>query len=222
MDPSEALDQVATPTTLSILTLTRPILHPGSPPKRTSSGSASSDGDALRTPSAIQADLTHYQELFSKLRFSYVEQVTKERFLRAVTAEVPEFVSQGENAELEEKLKGDKEDLRRKKEEVRGLVAVLEEQGRGLAGREFAVLTSVWRSGLTRVLQVMRSSNSRRANSNPCPPRSKTSKPPSQPCRHRKRHSPLTHPCPYLCSLRSPYSPRRRLSCPTSTARSLL
>jgi len=78
----------------------------------------------------------HYQELFSKLRFSYVEQVTKERFLRAVTAEVPEFVGQGENAELEAKLREDKAALKAKKEEVRGLIAVLEEQGRGLAGRE--------------------------------------------------------------------------------------
>lgn len=53
-----------------------------------------------------------------------------------MTAEVPEFVAQGENAELEEKLRGDKEALRAKKEEVRGLIGVLEEQGRGLAGRE--------------------------------------------------------------------------------------
>lgn len=136
MDSTDALDQLTAPTTLSILALSRPILHPASASKRTSSGSASSDHDALRTPSVIQADLIHYQELFSKLRFSYVEQVTKERFLRAVTAEVPEFVSGGENAELEEKLRGDKEALRTKKEEVRGLIAVLEEQGRGLAGRK--------------------------------------------------------------------------------------
>lgn len=136
MDPSDALSRLNTPPTLSILTLTRPILRPPSPSKRTSTNSTSSDTDALRTPSAIQADLIHYQELFSKLRFSYVEQVTKERFLRAVTAEVPEFVAQGENAELEEKLRGDKEALRAKKEEVRGLIGVLEEQGRGLAGRE--------------------------------------------------------------------------------------
>lgn len=136
MDPSDALSRLNTPPILSILTLTRPILRPPSPSKRTSTNSTSSDTDALRTPSAIQADLIHYQELFSKLRFSYVEQVTKERFLRAVTAEVPEFVAQGENAELEEKLRGDKEALRAKKEEVRGLIGVLEEQGRGLAGRE--------------------------------------------------------------------------------------
>ena len=136
MDSAEALDQLAVPTTLSILTLSHPILHPSSPSKRTSSSSATSDQDAQRTPSVIAADLTHYQELFSKLRFSYVEQVTKERFLRAVTAETPEFVGAGENAELDEKLRGDKEALRAKKEEVRGLIGVLEEQGRALAGRE--------------------------------------------------------------------------------------
>src|SRR4051812_1324386 len=36
------------------------------------------------TPSSLEADLAHYRELFAKLRFSYVEQVTKEKFIRAI------------------------------------------------------------------------------------------------------------------------------------------
>lgn len=67
------------------------------------------------------------------MRFSYVEQVTKERFLRAVTAEQPEFVTAAENAELEERLRGDKSALKQKKQEVREIISALEEQGRQLA-----------------------------------------------------------------------------------------
>ena len=88
------------------------------------------------TPAILSADLVHYQELFSKLRFSYVEQVTKERFLRAITSHPPEFVSASENADLEEKLAVDKAALKERKLEVRELVKELEEQGRQLAGRE--------------------------------------------------------------------------------------
>jgi len=36
------------------------------------------------TPASLEADLAHYKELFAKLRFSYVEQVTKEKFIRAI------------------------------------------------------------------------------------------------------------------------------------------
>lgn len=132
MDASEALERLQTPNELSILTISQPIINPGGASKRTSTGSTSSEQEN-RTPSALQADLVHYQELFSKLRFSYVEQVTKERFLRAVTAEVPEFVDGRENVELEEKLREDKAALKEKKVEVRAMIGELEEQGRHLA-----------------------------------------------------------------------------------------
>lgn len=95
MDPQDALEQLQQPTELYILNISQPILDPTSSEKRSSNAS-----DQERTPSALRADLEHYRELFSKLRFSYVEQVTKERFLRAVTAEQPEFVDVGENQEL--------------------------------------------------------------------------------------------------------------------------
>jgi len=140
MDPQAALDELQSPTPLSILTISHPILASLDPSnhdrKRFSDDSNTSDQEA-RTPSAIQADLVHYQELFAKLRFSYVEQVTKERFLRAVTAETPEFVDGTENAELEAKLREDKAGLKEKKVEVRGMIGDLEEQGRSLAQRRF-------------------------------------------------------------------------------------
>lgn len=131
MDPQHALEQLQQPTELYILNISQPILNPEASAKRSSNAS-----DQERTPSALQADLEHYRELFSKLRFSYVEQVTKERFLRAVTAEQPEFVDGDENRELGEKLAADKAALKARKEEVRGIIGDLEEQGRVLAKRK--------------------------------------------------------------------------------------
>lgn len=134
MDPQEALGLLQQPTELYILNISQPILNPTASAKRSSNAS-----DQERTPSALRADLEHYRELFSKLRFSYVEQVTKERFLRAVTAEQPEFVDGDENRELGEKLAADKAALKARKEEVRGIIGDLEEQGKVLAKRESIV-----------------------------------------------------------------------------------
>jgi hypothetical protein len=136
MDAQNALEQLQQPAELYILNISQPILNPEAPAKRSSNAS-----DQERTPSALQADLEHYRELFSKLRFSYVEQVTKERFLRAVTAEQPEFVDGDENRELGEKLAADKAALKARKEEVRGIIGDLEEQGRVLARRKCRSIT---------------------------------------------------------------------------------
>ena len=139
MDAQAALQQLQLPTDLTILSLSAPYLadrdhsNPSSK-KRTSSSSSEHRENA--TPAILSADLAHYQDLFSKLRFSYVEQVTKERFLRSITAEQPEFVDPAENAELQERLAADKAALKERKAEVREIVEALEEQGRQLAGRE--------------------------------------------------------------------------------------
>ncbi|KAK3049003.1 hypothetical protein LTR09_009657 [Extremus antarcticus] len=141
MDPETALTSLQATHSLSILSLSEPYLVQSTTTttnptttQRSSNGSNTSARDNA-SPSILAADLVHYQELFSKLRFSYVEQVTKERFLRAITAEQPEFVDASENAELDEKLKEDKAALKEKKQEVREIVKELEEQGRQLAGR---------------------------------------------------------------------------------------
>lgn len=124
-----------TSSSLSILTLAHPLLHPAST-STSNRDSASSDGNnSPLTPELLQADLQHYRDLFSKLRFSYVEQVTKEKFLRALTSNPPEFVDASENAELQERLVLEKEALKSKKEEVARLVAEVGEQGRALAQR---------------------------------------------------------------------------------------
>jgi hypothetical protein len=138
MDAQAALAEVHTPHELSILTLAEPYLASNTVDNTTnqrSSNASSNEGRDNASPAILSADLVHYQELFSKLRFSYVEQVTKERFLRAIVAEQPEFVHQSENAELEHKLKEDKTALKEKKQEVRDIVKELEEQGRHLAAR---------------------------------------------------------------------------------------
>jgi chromosome segregation ATPase len=76
--------------------------------------------------------LTQSQELFSKLRFSYLEQVTKEKFIRAIVGDPPLVVEHQENVELEESLAVAKAALKAQKTEVAELVAELEARGREL------------------------------------------------------------------------------------------
>jgi polyhydroxyalkanoate synthesis regulator phasin len=87
------------------------------------------------TPSSLEADLAHYRELFGKLRFSYVEQVTKEKFIRAIVGDPPLIVSPQENADLEASNAAAKAELKALKTEVAGMVEELERRGRELAGR---------------------------------------------------------------------------------------
>jgi hypothetical protein len=134
MDIQTALSKLHEPLSLSIISLAQPILDRDSSdqPKRNSNASDSS-ANIINTPALLSADLLHYRDLFGKLRFSYIEQVTKERFLRALTSDPPEFVDGKEIADLEVKLGEDKAALKAKKEEVGGLIRELEEQGRNLA-----------------------------------------------------------------------------------------
>lgn len=142
MDSRLALDELRADTALSILDLAgrfstlRDIqTHLGGRKVSNASSASSLDG---RSPSALLEDLQHYQALFSKLRFSYVEQVTKEKFLRAITSDTPDSVGLEENSGLEGKIKDDKKALGEKKEELRGMVRDLEAQGRDLARRKHA------------------------------------------------------------------------------------
>lgn len=82
----------------------------------------------------------HVKELFSKLRFSYVEQVTKEKFLRAIVGDPPLVVGHNENVEMEAQLAEVKADLKARKEEVRTMVEEMEKLGRDLANRECSLV----------------------------------------------------------------------------------
>ena len=76
------------------------------------------------------------QELFSKLRFSYLEQVTKEKFLRSIIGDPPLIVEPAENTELEAQLADVKVVLKEQKAAVAKMVVELEVRGRDLARRE--------------------------------------------------------------------------------------
>ena len=135
-DVDTALQTLQQPSTLSIHALSEPILsstnssHQGS-----SSLSTSDDNSGAISPAELQAELAHYKELFSKLRFSYVEQVTKERFLKSIVADPPEPVDARENEVLETQLTEDKAALKAKKGEVAERLQELERLGRDVVQR---------------------------------------------------------------------------------------
>ncbi|KAI2634686.1 hypothetical protein GGS26DRAFT_519699 [Hypomontagnella submonticulosa] len=120
---------------ISILKLSEPIsaaiTQLQDPHQRTSDISTSSL-DAT-TPSSLEADLTHYRELFAKLRFSYVEQVSKEKFIRAIVGDPPLIVSPQENVDLEKENLEAKATLKALKTEVADMVAELEEKAKDLS-----------------------------------------------------------------------------------------
>lgn len=139
MDPDTALRDLPSIETLTIIDIAQPFLNPSQPDnnqdgKRNSNASDLSFSNST-SPSLLAADLAHYRDLFTKLRFSYVEQVTKERFLKTITDKEPQFVESSENTELEERLRGDKAALKERKQEVANLLKELEEQSRSLAQR---------------------------------------------------------------------------------------
>ena len=127
---------------LTILGLADPIIaaaaHHGplSPSQRTSNVSDSANSDLENpTPASLVADLTHYKELFSKLRFSYLEQVTKEKYLRSIVGDPPLLVGHAQNAALEERLAAVKAELKAKKDDVARLVEEMDGTARALAAR---------------------------------------------------------------------------------------
>ncbi|POR32534.1 Kinetochore protein Sos7 [Tolypocladium paradoxum] len=93
---------------------------------------ASLDGP---TPASLEADLAHYTELFAKLRFSYVEQVTKEKFIRAIVGDPPLIVTMQENLDLEKANGEAKAQLKSLKLDVADMVTELERKGRELSQR---------------------------------------------------------------------------------------
>jgi chromosome segregation ATPase len=67
------------------------------------------------------------------LRFSYLEQVTKEKFIRSIVGDPPVVVEHQDNVELETQLADVKASLKAQKAEVADMVAQLERQGRDLS-----------------------------------------------------------------------------------------
>ncbi|KAE8157326.1 hypothetical protein BDV40DRAFT_51621 [Aspergillus tamarii] len=145
INPTETLEQLQQlqeesgdlKSQLAILRISEPIFSPDAENQSQSLSKRTSDASAIDspTPASLEADLTHYKELFSKLRFSYVEQVTKEKFLRAIVGDPPLVVGHNENVELETQLAEVKAELKASKEEVRMMIEEMEKTGRDLANR---------------------------------------------------------------------------------------
>jgi len=131
-----ALETLAAPSTLTTASLSAPLLTTTS--NRTTL-SSETDSPSSITPSALSADLAHYKDLFSKLRFSYTEQVTKERFLKSIVSNPLVPISTTEIDALSTKLISDKSLLKAKKEAVATALAQLEELAREVARREVSV-----------------------------------------------------------------------------------
>ncbi|KAL9083907.1 MAG: hypothetical protein Q9165_008314 [Trypethelium subeluteriae] len=132
---SSVLSELQKSQDLSIIKLSEPfsLEYCANNAKRESDVSA--DAHENTSVASLKAELEHYKDLFSKLRFSYVEQVTKEKFLRAIVSDPPFLVQPHENSELEAQLKEVKANLKAQKDEVAQLTKELESQGRDLAER---------------------------------------------------------------------------------------
>ena len=152
--PASALEQLQKEHQLKIIAITEPLKPketPQSSNKRNSAASVDSDQHGDTHPAALEEDLKHYkvsascgykkqitdtlQELFSKLRFSYVEQVTKEKFLRNLTDDPPPLVEAKENVEKEAEVLKLKASLKERKLEVAEILQQLEVKGKELAER---------------------------------------------------------------------------------------
>lgn len=120
---------------LSILSLAEPILIPQPPNTSQSQSQPQPQQAEPLNPSTLSADLTHYRDLFSKLRFSYLEQVTKEKYLRGIVGQPPIQVSAEENVALEERLACMKVELQGKKRGIEELVSQMDMQAGGIGER---------------------------------------------------------------------------------------
>ncbi|EFY93060.1 hypothetical protein J3458_009415 [Metarhizium acridum] len=135
----EALKRLQAKQEISIIRLSETITDPAEQSSRPRASDASNSLLDGPTPAGLEADLAHYTELFAKLRFSYVEQVTKEKFIRAIVGDPPLIVTMQENLDLEKENAEAKAKLKALKQEVAAMVTELESRGRELSRRYEAV-----------------------------------------------------------------------------------
>ncbi|EPY50889.1 Bfr1 binding protein [Schizosaccharomyces cryophilus OY26] len=70
---------------------------------------------------STEQELKKYKEFFSQLKFSYIEQGTKERYLRAILDDPPLLVEPEDNEKLESTISELKFRLKQRKDEVESL-----------------------------------------------------------------------------------------------------
>ncbi|CAH0039173.1 unnamed protein product [Clonostachys solani] len=124
---------------INIIRLSEPISSSVPQDGRLRNSDASNVSLDAPTPASLDADLAHYKELFAKLRFSYVEQVTKEKFIRAIVGDPPLIVTMQENLDLEKENAVAKSELRALKLDMADMVTELERKGRELSKRYEAI-----------------------------------------------------------------------------------
>lgn len=120
---------------VSIIKLSEPISSSATQESHQRTSDASNTSLEGPSPASLEADLAHYAELFAKLRFSYVEQVTKEKFIRAIVGDPPLIVTMQENLDLEKENSAAKAQLKSLKNEVADMVKDLEKRGKELSKR---------------------------------------------------------------------------------------
>ncbi|KAF4339416.1 hypothetical protein FBEOM_6701 [Fusarium beomiforme] len=125
----EVLNKLQSSQEISIIKLSEPISSSKPQDARQRTSDASNSAFDAPTPASLTADLAHYKELFAKLRFSYVQQVTKEKFIRAIVGDPPMIVTMEENLELEKENTITKKQLKELKTEVADMVTDLERRG---------------------------------------------------------------------------------------------
>ncbi|KAK4466736.1 kinetochore protein Sos7 [Cladorrhinum samala] len=130
---------------LTIIKISEPISSAVSNPVVARTSDVSTSSLDSPTPSSLEADLLHYKELFAKLRFSYVEQVTKEKFIRAIVGDPPLIVTPQENADLESSNAEAKAALKKLKTEVADMVGALESRSKNLVQRYEKIRTDTAR-----------------------------------------------------------------------------
>lgn len=131
----ETLEKLQSSQEISIIRLSEPITSSTPQDARQRTSDASNASLDAPSPASLEADLAHYKELFAKLRFSYVEQVTKEKFIRAIVGEPPLIVTMQENLDLEKENAAAKAQLKELKTEVADMVTELDRRGRELSQR---------------------------------------------------------------------------------------
>ncbi|KAI9747035.1 MAG: hypothetical protein M1815_004693 [Lichina confinis] len=129
MDDSHPEAQV--PYEFSFIKLTE-FLDPGVGPDGAANGPRTSGASDRSVENASSAEL---EELFSKLRFQYLEQVTKEKFLNAILDDKLVLADHDQNVALEARLAQEKARLKAHKLDVEALVARLDSKSRDLAER---------------------------------------------------------------------------------------
>ena len=129
------LNDIQSSQDISIIKISEPISSSAVQDARQRISDASNASLDAPTPASLEADLAHYKELFAKLRFSYVEQVTKEKFIKSIVGEPPLIVTMQENLKLERENAAAKSELKALKLEVADMVAELERKGKDLSRR---------------------------------------------------------------------------------------